>query len=783
MYLRILKKDLKRKKTLNVILLIFMILAATFISSGVSTILTVTNAMDNYFDKAGLAPCIILASGNEKEIENFFDKNNKIKGFEKDDQLVVAGDNIESDNEAVPSSGMLSKADIKQQKYFDENDNVLTDVNDGEIYMPNKSFSNNGFNIGDKVTIKSGNTKLTFTVKGKIKDATMGSPLMGINRFVISDNDYKILEESGDFSKLQLYSVDTDDTAGVSSDMIAEGISITQKLTRETISTTYMMDMITAAVLLIFSVFLIIISLIIMRFTIVFTLQEEFREIGIMKAIGIKESKIRGLYIIKYLALAVVGSTVGLVLSIPFQNMFTAQSSQNIVMSGGTGFWLNILSCVLLIVIVVLFCYLSTRRVGRFSPVDAVRSGTTGERFGRKGLLHLSKSHMRPAAFLAFNDILSSFRTFAILMLIFTLGMLLIIVPVNTISTLKSDRLVKWFNITESDLYLTKDTECMKLQQNGEEYVKKYLKDIEKRLDKNGVEGKATFELISNVGISYKDKNASSLAFKGIGTTIDQYDFLEGTPPRNENELALTFVTADAVGAKIGDTVKIKYNGEEKNFIVTAIYQSMNNLGEGVRFGENVNFIKSGSYIISFAIQITYTDSPSESEKQSYREIVEKLYPDFTVYSGGEYISFMMGNIADMLDSVKLLIVIVVLIINMLIAMLMVKTFLIKEKGEIAMLKSIGFKNSDVIMRQVLRIGIVLFVSILFAVLISEPISQVTTGKVFEFMGARHIDFEPNIWEGFVLYPIILLIATIISSAVTALGARKIKSSEINNID
>ena len=33
MYLRILKKDLKRKKTMNVILLIFVILAATFIAS------------------------------------------------------------------------------------------------------------------------------------------------------------------------------------------------------------------------------------------------------------------------------------------------------------------------------------------------------------------------------------------------------------------------------------------------------------------------------------------------------------------------------------------------------------------------------------------------------------------------------------------------------------------------------------------------------------------------------------------------------------------------------
>ncbi len=50
MYLRILKKDLKRKRTMNVILLVFIILASMFMSSGVSNIITVTTALDSYFE-------------------------------------------------------------------------------------------------------------------------------------------------------------------------------------------------------------------------------------------------------------------------------------------------------------------------------------------------------------------------------------------------------------------------------------------------------------------------------------------------------------------------------------------------------------------------------------------------------------------------------------------------------------------------------------------------------------------------------------------------------------
>ncbi|MDE7299579.1 MAG: ABC transporter permease, partial [Lachnospiraceae bacterium] len=52
MYLRILKKDLKRKKTMNLILLIFITLAAAFIASGAGNMLSVATALDHYFELA-----------------------------------------------------------------------------------------------------------------------------------------------------------------------------------------------------------------------------------------------------------------------------------------------------------------------------------------------------------------------------------------------------------------------------------------------------------------------------------------------------------------------------------------------------------------------------------------------------------------------------------------------------------------------------------------------------------------------------------------------------------
>ena len=60
MYLNILKKDLKRKKAMNIILLLFIILATMFVASSVNNIINVTTALDNYFEMANAPDYMIM---------------------------------------------------------------------------------------------------------------------------------------------------------------------------------------------------------------------------------------------------------------------------------------------------------------------------------------------------------------------------------------------------------------------------------------------------------------------------------------------------------------------------------------------------------------------------------------------------------------------------------------------------------------------------------------------------------------------------------------------------
>ena len=128
----------------------------------------------------------------------------------------------------------------------------------------------------------------------------------------------------------------------------------------------------------------------------------------------------------------------------------------------------------------------------------------------------------------------------------------------------------------------------------------------------------------------------------------------------------------------------------------------------------------------------------------------------------------MIGGVAGYMSNTKLLIILIVLIINILVAVLMEKSFLTKERSEIAMLKAIGFKNSSIILWQTLRIGIVMVLAVFIAILLSEPASQLSVGFIFKIMGANNIIFDVNVLESYVIYPLICLATTVLAVFIVA---------------
>lgn len=65
---------------------------------------------------------------------------------------------------------------------------------------------------GCKIVVEADGVKKEFTLKGYIKDASFGSAMMGMTRFLVSENDFKLFcsEQTDIMDSIGIYTDDTE---------------------------------------------------------------------------------------------------------------------------------------------------------------------------------------------------------------------------------------------------------------------------------------------------------------------------------------------------------------------------------------------------------------------------------------------------------------------------------------------------------------------------------------------------------------------------------------------
>lgn len=659
MYFNILKKDLKRKKAMNIILLLFMILATMFVSSSVNNIINVTTALDHYFDMANVSDYLVMTMNKvltvDLDLEETVKTSGAVENYETENILFLTPENFSfEDQDATALAGTnVLQSDIALN-YFLPDDSILKAVKPGEVYMTEGKANKIGVEVGDKLTIELNGVSCEFVLAGKIKDALFGSNQMSFTRYIISEEDFNdfISQENTEkfYGGTAFYLNFSDEETALSQLKLLTDNSILT-MDRAFMEFTYVFDMIVTGILLVVSIILIIIAFVILRFTITFTLSEEFREIGVMKAIGIGNFKIRGIYLVKYMGLSVIGAAIGLLLSFPFGKMLMNVSSQSIIVGNQSPILINILCAVLVVGIILLFCYGCTGKVKKMTPIDAIRNGQTGERFRKKSLMNLSKSKLPAIPFLALNDIVSSPKRYGIVSLTFFLCLSLMLILSATVSTMNSGSLSATFGWADCDLYLSNDGNIMDwLMEDGHEKLEKYLDEMEQTLLENEIPAKCYQEMMFTLPVSFGEKESNITIYQGTGTTMDMYEYTAGTAPQNNHEIAITRISADRLNANIGDTITIKTIDGDKEYIISAFFQSMNMQGNGIRLhgDEEINYVQSQG---GTDTQLMFTDNPDGEEITRRMEEIQRLFPDYEMKTCAETVKDMLG-VADTLAAV-----------------------------------------------------------------------------------------------------------------------------------
>ena len=776
MFFRILKKDLKRKKTMNFILLVFIILAAMFLASSVNNLIAINGAVDHFMEISKVPDFFVvsLSDGKNDAVDEYLKEDKYLSEYQILDAFDISNNQISieesaqnPDNRKYERSGILYLGTIP--------DNFL------KVFCSDES---NQLEVGDKVKIKIGEVEQEFTVVSILKDMVFGNEMIGTKRHVICKEDFEKYQEQENLIYNRIYCMNYKDgnENAFMKQWRKQGFGLIISIEREAVKTCYVVDMLVAGVFIVVSICLILIAFLVLRFTIVFTLQEDYKEIGIMKAIGMRDMGIKGIYLVKYLMISLAGAGVGFCCSFPFGNMLLKQAIVNIVVEkADQNVAVNLLCSVIIIFIILLFCYGSTNKLKKFSAMDAIRNGSNGERYQIKNCLKLWKrNRMKPYFYMAANDILSGFKRFFILAATFCIGTMLILLPLSAVSTLKSNSLISMFSYSPSDVYMDNGKLNSYIQQENMDMLLRDMEEIEDTLAENGRKGKTGADVIYMVPCYAENPEEiyTYNTFQAVGSWDRHYTLLEGREPELENELIITDITAKEMGVSIGDSIYFRTKDGEQEYIITGTYQSMINMGKGFRVSRSA-VMDYGYASLLFCIQVEI----EEMESKEACEKLKEIFPEDRIWMANEFVDSMIGGIAEQLDTMMVFIVGIVLMINSLITVLMMKTIMTKERGDIALLKSIGFRNNAVRKWQSIRIVIVLAISIMAGTVLSKVLAPVTIAPIFAMMGGNKIELVINPLEAYVIYPLLLLAVTGVSAFFCAGAVKKVDLKEVNNIE
>ncbi|WP_419024404.1 FtsX-like permease family protein [Emergencia sp.] len=789
----ILKKDLKKRKGVNLILFLFITIATVFLASSVNNILVVAPAVDYYMDYANVPDVYfnIVGTEEEEQVDSWLQSGKgDLRKYGKSTMMTMGDKDVSCEIDGQRKSFRTGGSDIylgsvseKYCKVFDQDGNPLN-LGKGEIAMTKAALDRNKLEIGDTLTLRAGTIEKNFVVKENIKDAAFGNDMVGMIRLVVNQKDLDELSGSNEAAAFIRYDVETDNAEEFVEQLNQLSFNtMTNAVTKDTYKMIYSFDMLMAALLILIGICLILIALLVLRFTLVFTMEEDYREIGIMKATGFRDFQIKKIYLAKYLTLVTCGSLIGLIMSVPVSRTMIQSVSVNMIMEDSkANLWVNFICTALVIVLVMAFCYFCTRKLNKVSAITAIRGGQTGERYKRRAGLRLhSRGKIGVPVFLGMNDMVSHVRRYLVLMITFCISFILITIPLNTLNTMQSEEMALKFALNpEAAAYVRKIEAKGEERYEKEDDVQRGMARVEEELKEKGYDAQLSAVVFYFLKFGSQGKKADSnlMTLQIVGSENDFLTYDEGSAPKLSNEIAVSKKMSEKNGWNIGDTIETSLHDGKHSFIITGLYTDYMQVGESARMNPAFDL---GKEMLADYWNIAVHAETDLSQKELAAELKKDL-PAYEWNSAQDVIDRNVGGIQKTLQSMKIPMTILLCAVIMLITLLMEKLFIVREKGEIAMLKSVGFSDRSIGFWQVVRMVSVAVCSMIAAVPLSLLSNQFVLKPIFAIMGAE-VKIQVVPWQVYGVYPLVLLLGIIAATVIAARSVKRINIQELNNLE
>lgn len=768
MFRRIIRNDILKSRSVSLITLVFIAAAAALVSLAALLTVHLTGAIDGLMIQSKTPHFLQMNAGQPdiSRLERFATKNESVEEFQVLEFLNVEGSEIVIGTKnlagSVQDNGFSTQSNLFD--YLLSLDGSVIHPSDGELYVPIAYGRDGTAQIGDKAVIHG----KQFIVKGFLRDSQMNSLLASSKRFLISEHDYNELKNFGsmeyliEFRLKNLEDLGAFETAYINAGLEANGPTVTYPLFKMMNAVS---DGLMIAVILLVSAFVVLIAFLCIRFTLLEKMEEDAREIGVMKAIGIRTLDIKKLFLGKYAALGGAGCLIGGGISLGLSNIALKNIRLTIGDGGNKTFAISLSIIGILLIYLLILVYVShvLRRFHKISAAQAIRFGGIEEAGRRTSRLTLSNNmFLSTNVFLGIKEVFQRKKLYATMLSVVVVSAFIILVPLNLHHTISSPEFGTYMGIGRSDLIIR-----MQNTSNDDQMVKEAVQMLQ------GDKDVAQYAVLTTKRFTTRTITGKEEPIKiELGDhSVFPVLYVTGKEPQNQGEIALSVLNAKELQKQVGDIVTLTDHGMETQLVVCGIYSDITNGGKTAK----AIFVDDSKEALWNTICVKLSQDVSVDKKVG--EYGKSL--GFAKISGiNGYITQTFGPTIRSVGKAAVVGMISALFMTLLITLLMIKMLLAKERYSIAVMKSLGFTSKDISVQYLARFLLILTTGVILGTVLANTLGEILAGALIASFGAASFQFVIDPISAYLVTPLLMGGTVLLAALFGSSGVKNIKISQ-----
>jgi putative ABC transport system permease protein len=783
LFTRMLLGDVARNRTVTALLVVLMMLSVVLATASAGTLTRLIGASSALMDRAQAPHVVQLHVGpyDQAEVDRWVAGRSEVEHHQT--QLMLGIDGAELSFDGAPQTTSIQQNSLvvpntERDLLLDLDDQPITEVAPGTIVLPVYYDGADGLAVGDLVRIAAPDGFVQeFTIAGFARDSIMNPAISSSKRLAVAPSDLEAVQaHTGQVEQLiefWLQDPGAQSAAFQKAYLDADMPQAGQMVDSATFQLLTMIgDGIVAAVVILVSFLLLVVAALCLRFSFLTAVEQDYREIGVLKAIGVSPRDVRRIYLTKYTLLATVATALGLLGGWALTPLLTRNISR--FMGASSSIWdtvVPVAAAASVLLALVLFVALLLVRFRKISAVTALSSGPTGQP-SKAARLRLHRSRMPVHVRLGVMDVVGRWPTYLLLLFVFAVSSFIVIVPVNSATTATAPDFINYMGIGTVDLRVDFD--------HSDDGSPDQLAGIVDRFSADERVTAVSPMVTTRHDTVDRDGITTSLYVENGDHTLLPLRYADGRAPTDASEIALSLLALNQAGRAVGDTLPLQVGGEARELEIVGSYQDITHGGRTAKSvlpteGDPVMWYMVGAQL-----------APGTDATALAQEYGDELAPA-KVAAIEQWRDQTLGTIADQITVTAAVSALVAIALAVLMTALFVRMLVARDAGPLAIQRAIGADDRGLRQQYLTRILLVLVIGVLAGTVAANTLGERLFNLMFEGMfgfeslgqGTSRIDFAVNGFLAYVALPVALLASV---TAATFVSSRSISAADISTL-